>query len=229
MVEQGKRFMEHVRARLEFISADSGSGSYKGPTGKGAVAKPWRQPAGELGERNRTAEASMVGPEGLVNVLRGWGQLKANDSGWLIFDGRYASYPRFKGEWTAYREKYHSVVNDDLAAKTRREKCMKGDALKMVSHLDDLQEIWDTLDTCFERPEKYSGIQEVQGCRQLCSQRILLLAEGSNQGGQGHRKAESSDQRSDNTENYGQDALHRLEGMSNKEARVAAGGPRTDI
>jgi hypothetical protein len=25
----------------------------------------------------------------------------------------------------------------------------------MVSHLDDLQEIWETLDTCFERPEKY--------------------------------------------------------------------------
>ncbi len=25
----------------------------------------------------------------------------------------------------------------------------------MLSHLDDLQEIWDTLDTCFERPEKY--------------------------------------------------------------------------
>jgi hypothetical protein len=25
----------------------------------------------------------------------------------------------------------------------------------MVSHLDDLQEMWETLDTCFERPEKY--------------------------------------------------------------------------
>jgi hypothetical protein len=25
----------------------------------------------------------------------------------------------------------------------------------MVSHLDDLQEIWETLDTCYERPEKY--------------------------------------------------------------------------
>ncbi len=32
---------------------------------------------------------------------------------------------------------------------------MKGDALRMVSHLDDLQEIWDTLDTCLERPKKY--------------------------------------------------------------------------
>jgi hypothetical protein len=25
----------------------------------------------------------------------------------------------------------------------------------MVSHLDDLQEMWETLDTCYERPEKY--------------------------------------------------------------------------
>jgi hypothetical protein len=25
----------------------------------------------------------------------------------------------------------------------------------MISHLDDLQEIWETLDTCYERPEKY--------------------------------------------------------------------------
>jgi hypothetical protein len=110
MVEEGKRYVEHVRARLEFISADSESGSYKGPTGKGAVAKPWRQPVREPGEENRTLEASRGGPEGLADVLRGWGQLKANDSGWLTFDGRYASYPRFKREWTAYKETYHSVV-----------------------------------------------------------------------------------------------------------------------
>ncbi len=25
----------------------------------------------------------------------------------------------------------------------------------MIGHLDDLVEIWETLDTCFERPEKY--------------------------------------------------------------------------
>ncbi len=47
------------------------------------------------------------------------------------------------------------MVNNDLAAKTLREKCVKGDALRMISHLNDLQEIWDTLETCFERPEKY--------------------------------------------------------------------------
>jgi hypothetical protein len=105
MVEEGKRYMEHVRARLEFISADSESGSYKGPTGKGAAAKPWRQPIGELREENRTVDVSRGGPEGLVDVLRGWGQLKANDSGWPTFDGPYASYcdSRWSGRPTGRR------------------------------------------------------------------------------------------------------------------------------
>jgi hypothetical protein len=40
MMEEGKRYVEHVRARLEFISVDSESGSYKGPTEKGVAAKP---------------------------------------------------------------------------------------------------------------------------------------------------------------------------------------------
>jgi hypothetical protein len=60
------------------------------------------------------------------------------------------------------------VVNDDLAGKTLREKCVKGDTLRMVSHLDDLQEIWDTLDTCFERPEKY--MEEVLR-REVCKEK----------------------------------------------------------
>jgi hypothetical protein len=38
----------------------------------------------------------------------------------------------------AYKETYHSVVNDNLAVKTLREKCVKGDAWKMVGHLEDL-------------------------------------------------------------------------------------------
>jgi hypothetical protein len=113
MAEKGKRYVDHVRARLEFISADSESGSYKGPTGKGAAPSQWRSAAEELGDEDKMAETNRAGPEGLVSVLCGWGQLKANDSGWLTFDGQYASYPWFKREWTAYRETYHSVVNDE--------------------------------------------------------------------------------------------------------------------
>jgi hypothetical protein len=91
----------------------------------------------------------------LLDFMRGLGHMQANDSRWPVFDGRYASYPRFKKEWRAYRETYHSAVNDDLAARALRDKCLKGDALRMVSHLDDLREMWETLDTCYERPEKY--------------------------------------------------------------------------
>jgi hypothetical protein len=46
-------------------------------------------------------------------------------------------------------------VSNDLAARTLRDKCLQGDALQMVSHLDDLHEMWETLDTCYERPDKY--------------------------------------------------------------------------
>ncbi len=87
-----------------------------------------------------------------------------------MFNGKYTNYPRFKKEWTAYRETYHSIVNDDLAAKTLREKCVKGDANKMVGHLEELREIWDTLDKVLREAreiygrglETHSGIQEVQ-------------------------------------------------------------------
>jgi hypothetical protein len=156
MVEEGRRRLGDLRARLEFRSADSEAGSYKGPVGpvEGAGTR-YHPPAGDPERRRRTEGDSAPVADDLAALLRGWGQLRANDSGWLTFDGRYANYPRFKREWVAYREMYHSVVNDDLAAKTLREKCVKGDALRMVSHLDDLQEMWDTLDTCYERPEKY--------------------------------------------------------------------------
>ncbi len=54
-----------------------------------------------------------------------------------------------------YRQTYHTKVSNDLAAKTLREKCVSGEALKMISQLEDLTEIWESLDTCFERLEKY--------------------------------------------------------------------------
>jgi hypothetical protein len=45
------------------------------------------------------------------------------------------NYPRFKKERWAYRETYHFVMNNDLASKTLRERCVKGDAWKMVYDL----------------------------------------------------------------------------------------------
>jgi hypothetical protein len=102
---EGRRWLGHVRARLVFRSADLETGSYRGPMGAGtAAADPWqRPPGGAPGVRNEAAEDGMSTTDGLAALLRGWGQLKANDNGWPTFDGRYASYPRFKKEWTAYR------------------------------------------------------------------------------------------------------------------------------
>jgi hypothetical protein len=157
IAKKGRRYVDHVKTRLEFGSKDSESSSYKGATG--AVPGRWQTAAEELGEESES-ENEADGPHGasagdLLDIMRGFGHMQANDSGWPTFYGRYASYPRFKKEWKAYRETYHSAVNNDLAAKALRDKCIKGDTLRMVSHLDDLQEIWETLDTCYERPEKY--------------------------------------------------------------------------
>jgi hypothetical protein len=155
MAQKGRRYVDHVKTRLEFASKDSESSSYKGATGGGTAPGRWRTVAEELGEEDESGEPYGVSSEGLLDIMRGFGHMQANDSGWPTFDRRNASYLRFKKEWKAYRETYHSAVNNDLAAKALRDKCIQGDALRMVSHLDDLQEIWETLDTCYERPEKY--------------------------------------------------------------------------
>jgi hypothetical protein len=164
---------------LDF-SKDSESSSSKAAVG--AAPGGWRTAAEELGEEleeelgeeDGEPERSAAGPETggepmegatgtggagpryLVEFMRSFGQMRANDSGWPTFDGRFVSYPRFKREWGAYRQTYHSAVSDDLAARTLRDKCLQGDALQMVNHLDDLREMWETLDTCYERPDKYA-------------------------------------------------------------------------
>ncbi len=176
---RGRRYVDHVRARLDF-SKDSESSSSKAAVG--ATPGGWQTAAEELGEsleeefgeeteepgrpaegletddvpEGEAAETRGAAPRYLVEFMRSFGQMRANDSGWPTFDGRYVNYPRFKKEWGAYRQTYHSAVSDDLAARTLRDKCLQGDALQMVTHLDDLREMWETLDTCYERPDKYA-------------------------------------------------------------------------
>jgi hypothetical protein len=176
---KGRRYVDHVRARLDF-SKDSESSSSK--VAAGVAPGGWQTAAEELGEEleeefegedeepggpaegfeaggepgGRATGAKGASPRYLVEFMRSFGQMRANDSGWPTFDGRYVSYPRFKREWGAYRQTYHSAVSNDLAARTLRDKCLQGDALQMVSHLDDLREMWETLDTCYERPDKYA-------------------------------------------------------------------------
>jgi hypothetical protein len=157
---KGRRYVDHIKTRLDF-SKDSESGSSKAAAG--IAPGGWQTAAEELGEvfeediesEDEEEEATGVASGDLLDFMRGLGHMQANDSRWPVFNGQYASYPRFKKEWRAYRETYHSAVNNDLAARALRDRCLKGDALRMVSHLDDLQEMWETLDTCYKRPEKY--------------------------------------------------------------------------
>jgi hypothetical protein len=161
MATKGRRYVDHVKTRLDFGSKDSESGSSK--AAPGAAPGGWQTAEEELGEvfeeeeesEDEAEEAHDIASGDLLDFMRGFGHMQANDSGWPVFDGRYASYPQFRKEWRAYRETYHSAVNNGLAARALRDKCLKEDALQMVSHLDDLQEMWETLDTCYERPEKY--------------------------------------------------------------------------
>jgi hypothetical protein len=50
IVKKGRRYVDHVKTRLEFGSKDSESSSYKGATG--AVPGRWQMAAEELGEES---------------------------------------------------------------------------------------------------------------------------------------------------------------------------------
>jgi hypothetical protein len=80
---------------------------------------------------------------------------QANDSGWPTFSGRYVEYPRFRKEWWAYRQTYHSHVRDELVCRSLKERSLASGVKMLVNDIDDLQKAWNTLDTCCDRPEKY--------------------------------------------------------------------------
>jgi hypothetical protein len=47
------------------------------------------------------------------------------------------------------------MAEDELVAKSPREKCMNKDARRLICNIEDLCWIWNMLDTCYERLEKY--------------------------------------------------------------------------
>jgi hypothetical protein len=85
---------------------------------------------------------------GLSSLLRGWGQMKANNSRWPTFNGIFVIYLDSGESGWPNMQTYHTMVSNGLTAKTLREKCISGDAMKMVAHLEDLTDIWESLDTC---------------------------------------------------------------------------------
>jgi hypothetical protein len=104
MATKGRRYVDHVKTRLEFGSKDSESGSYKGAVG--AIPAKWQTAAEELKEvfeveiesEDEEDEAHGMTSGDLLDFMRGFRHMQANDSGWPAFDGRYASYPQFKKE-----------------------------------------------------------------------------------------------------------------------------------
>ncbi len=70
IAEEGKRRLGQLRARLQFRSANSEAGSYRGPMGLGAAAGPGhRFPEGEPEERKGGGEDSMLAADGLATLL----------------------------------------------------------------------------------------------------------------------------------------------------------------
>ncbi len=91
----------------------------------------------------------------LSTLMRGLMGAQANDSGWPTFSGKYVEYPRFRKEWWTYRQTYHGHVRDKLVCRSLKEKSLASNVRLLVNDIDDLREAWNTLDTCFDRPEKY--------------------------------------------------------------------------
>jgi hypothetical protein len=91
----------------------------------------------------------------LASLMRGLVWAQANDNGWRTFGGKYVEYPRFRKQWWAYRQTYHGHVRDELVCHSLKEKSLASSVRMVVNDIEDLREAWGTLDTCFDRPEKY--------------------------------------------------------------------------
>jgi hypothetical protein len=113
------------------------------------VAPPWPPQA----KPPRTASFGMGGE--LANLMRGLMGAQANNIGWPMFSRKYAEYPRFWKEWWAYRQTYLGHVRDELVCRRLKEKSLASSVRILVNNKEDLREVWSTLDTCFDQPEKY--------------------------------------------------------------------------
>ncbi len=91
----------------------------------------------------------------LSTLMRGMMNAQANDNGWPTFSGKFVEYPRFRKEWWAYRQTYHGHVRDELVCRSLKEKSLASNVCLLVNDIDDLREAWDTLNTCYDRPDKY--------------------------------------------------------------------------
>ncbi len=129
---------------LPLPSRSAAAGGQVGGRGaQAAVPRPGRPMMGPL-----------TGPGGKVaDLIRCLARVRANDSGWPMFDGKYLENPPFRKEWWAYRQTWAWHVRDELVCRALKERSLANSVRILVS--EGLQEAWDTLDTCFDRPKKY--------------------------------------------------------------------------
>jgi hypothetical protein len=169
-----------IKAALRGMGVASDISEASGPTGAprppsarpalGGLAAAWSprgQPATPVWPPQSTpttttcpppggaAEADTGGAGDELAAMQGLMGAQANDSGWPTFSGKYVEYPRFRKEWWAYRQTYHGHVRDKLVCRSFKEKSLASSVKVLVNDIDDLREAWGTLDTCFDRPEKY--------------------------------------------------------------------------
>jgi hypothetical protein len=88
--------------------------------------------------------------KGLASATEATGGVQANDAGWSCFEGKNVAYPCFRKEWWAYRRSYHARVRLELV-----EKCLTSGVKFIVGYVEDKEEVWDTMDKCFDQSEKY--------------------------------------------------------------------------
>jgi hypothetical protein len=91
----------------------------------------------------------------MVELIRCLSGVHANDCEWPIFKGKYVEHSHFRKEWLAYKRTHHGHVRDELVSRALQEKSLSGNVRSMINNMEDIRKIWDTLDTCFDRPEKY--------------------------------------------------------------------------
>jgi hypothetical protein len=115
---------------------------------------PWRTGT-RAGPEERGRGGQPAADSELAVLLRCLGGAQANNNGWPTFKEKYVEYPKFKKEWWAYRRTYHSHLRNELACQALKDRNLSGEAKAMIGDIEGLDEVWDTLDTCYDHPEKY--------------------------------------------------------------------------
>jgi hypothetical protein len=96
----------------------------------------------------------------------------------------------------------------------------------MVGHLEDLHEIWDTLYSCYERPEKYmdEALKPILEFRMYkvydnsAIREFLFSTQGLYKGSESYWAGGLTCEQPDGSKDHGKNAIHGLEGLGHKKA-----------